>query len=138
MIREEGPFVLSGGVWIDGSTSALLCEVMRIAAREAHRNGVQLDPRLIALAKEAESAAHHWKADAAERLRNTGIPQEESPASIGLVRSAQTARVLGISTRAVRGLAERGTLPGFKQGKDWRFVLADVVHFAQEREERFA
>ena len=134
----ENGGVLYGGLWVDGPTSTLLCEVMRLAAREAHRNGVRLDPRLIALAKAADIVARQWKATTEEGLRNTGIPHEEDSVSVGLVRSADAARVLGISTRAVRGLAERGTLPGFKDGKAWRFVLADVLLLANEREEMYA
>ena len=133
---ENCPGVLSGGLWVDGPTSTLLCEVMRLATREAHRNGARLDPRLIALAKAADTVARQWKAGVAERPRNTGTPHGDTPASIGLVRSADAARVLGIGTRAVRGLAERGTLPGYKDGNGWRFVLADVVHLADQREER--
>lgn len=140
MTEDDGPWVLTGGMWVDGATSVLICEALRVTFLELRRNADRPHPRLLALAKAADTVARQWNAEVAEHLNSVsgtpGIPQLEDAASIGLVRSADVARVLGISTRAVRGLAHRGTLPGYKDGTGWRFVLADVVQLADQREER--
>ncbi len=45
------------------------------------------------------------------------------------------ARILGVSTRNVRYLASKGTLPAFKIGeKIWAFRRGDVLEFMSQRE----
>lgn len=70
MIEDEGPWVLTGGLWVDGATSVLLCEALRITFRELRRNADYPHPRLLALAKAADTVALQWNAEAAEHLNS--------------------------------------------------------------------
>jgi excisionase family DNA binding protein len=64
-----------------------------------------------------------------------GTPPVNPPPSGSnrLIGTAQVARILGISERGVRAKADAGELPGFKIGKLWKFCLADVWNWLDER-----
>lgn len=135
----SGPAVLSGGLWVDGATASLLYDALRLVFRDVRsRDGAPPHPHLVELARAAGAVARQWAATSAEDVRNSGMPEIEPADNVAIVRTAKVAELLGISTRAVRGLAERQTLPGAKDGKGWRFALVDVVAATETREERYA
>lgn len=45
----------------------------------------------------------------------------------------QVAEVLGVSKMTVYRLAEKGTLPGFRVGRNWRFMSVDVEAYLRSR-----
>ena len=51
------------------------------------------------------------------------------PASVALLCVEDVGQILGKSGRFVEDLARRGSLRGFKVGRQWRFVTGDVDAF---------
>ena len=140
---EPGAMELPEGVFIDGPTALELASVMRLAVSEARRNGTVLSPRLLAAARNFEAVGERWReqAQAAYLERNIGIPLESAPAKVppmGTMGTKTAAEMLGVSRRAVVGLAQRGTLPGHKVAGVWVFALPDVADAAEARKDHHA
>ncbi len=135
---SERPHVLPEGLWVDPATASLLVDALRVAFREVERrDGLGPNPRLVELARAAEEVSRRW---AAERQRNIGAPlagAERRMPSVSLSTADAAAR-LGIGERAMRGLAQRGTVPAIRAGRRLRFALADVEDAAAERRARHA
>lgn len=54
------------------------------------------------------------------------------------LRVNNVAKRLGLSTRMVRHLAQKGVLRAYKHGiKTWRFIAADVEAFRSLREQKY-
>lgn len=45
------------------------------------------------------------------------------------IGSDEAAKMLGVSSRTVIKLAERGELPGFRVGKLWKFRPGDIMNY---------
>jgi hypothetical protein len=48
--------------------------------------------------------------------------------------SAETAKILDVSTDDVKKMMDRRELRGFRDGADWKFKVEDIDHLAQERQ----
>jgi len=121
--------VPAGVTLVDGPTAALAANALALAIHTIeHRDGCPVDPRLKALQATFRQAGEEWCEARTFRSRNIGIPDEGAPVMVGVDMTTEAAaELLGSSTRAVRGLAQRGTLPGRKVGGSWLFERADVV-----------
>ena len=136
---ESGAMEPPEGVFVDGPTALELTSVMRLAASDARRNGSCLSPRLVSAARMFEAVGERWAS--AYRSGNIGIPAESAPARVppmGTMGAKTAAEMLGISRRAVVGLAQRGTLPGHKVAGVWVFALPDVADAAKARKDHHA
>ena len=134
---HSGARELPEGVFVDGPTAYELIFAMRLAANEARRNGTCLSPRLVSAARRFEAVGERWAS--AYRSGKIGIPTESAPVKVppmGTMGAKTAAEMLGISRRAVVGLAQRGTLPGHKVAGVWVFALPDVADAAEARKER--
>lgn len=58
-----------------------------------------------------------------------GRPEPASRSAV--LDSREVAQALDLSPDAVNELARKRKLPGFKQGRFWRFHLSDVVSFRE-------
>ncbi len=52
------------------------------------------------------------------------------------IGAEEAAKMLGVSSRTVIKLAERGELPGFRVGKLWKFRPSDIRDFIERQIKR--
>jgi excisionase family DNA binding protein len=97
------------GAFLDGNSCILLARVLAPVVR-AMGQGPALDALRPALAAIGQ-AADAERAAAAARL---------APAPSGWLSTADAARVLGVTRRAVVKRVTAGTLPALRQGRCWR------------------
>ena len=63
-----------------------------------------------------------------------GIPPVDGERMMRFLSAVGVAKRLGVSARAVRGLAQRGALPGERTPAGWRFDPVDVEEYLERRE----
>lgn len=49
------------------------------------------------------------------------------------VGAEETAKMLGVTSRTVTRLAERGEIPGFRVGKLWKFRPSDIRKYIESQ-----
>ncbi len=49
------------------------------------------------------------------------------------IGAGEAAKMLGVSSRTVIKLAERGELPGFRVGKLWKFRPSDIEDYIEQQ-----
>lgn len=147
-IGPGGLIVPGAVVLLDADTAAAVVELVGLDV--AHRRLLGRDPiadealaAIVALARTAER-----KPSVSGGMCAAGVPtpcraEGSGAGSTPMVTAAAAeldvsgvASVLGVGIRAVRGLAERRTLPGWKVAGEWRFARVDVERLAARRAQR--
>ncbi|OFQ35886.1 hypothetical protein HMPREF2943_10500 [Corynebacterium sp. HMSC072D12] len=119
------PFFISGDFMILGYSDARRLSTAVLAAADlAQRHGANLNPKILHLAAQIHSATGH-----SEPVR----PTFEDTAEYEQITTASAAEILGCSERNVRRLAQRGRLPGVRNGKPWYFNREDVEAYRDYR-----
>lgn len=134
----EGVLRLPGGVVVLAHPQSVL-DVLRALQKltaECRSNGTSAPARVFALIGVFDAALADHTATSATTSAEVPPPPvlRQSTKWVGV---DQAARVLGISTRQVRNLAE-DHLGGVKVGRSWRFDPLELEEFARYRAERSA
>lgn len=138
-----GPVLLLDASTAAAVVAALDLEAQRLDVYGRHPAADNALAALVALARTAEQ-----KRSVSQETGSVGVP---SPCAADRSGARSTAMVtphadqldasdaasqLGVGPRAIRYLAERGTLPGRKVGGGWRFDKADIDNLAERRARR--
>jgi excisionase family DNA binding protein len=108
-VAERQARAVPAGAFLDGASCVLLARLLAPAVRQLGA-GVELDELRQVLITIGQAAEDQRAADAA-RL---------TPAPDGWLTSAEAARVLGVSERAITKRCALGRLPALRQGRRWR------------------
>ena len=156
-LRTVGPggLIVAGPVVIiDASRAAAVVDLLGLEEEGVRRRLHGRDPladdalaALVGLARTVERSADREMCSGGEAMCSADVPTAGGGLASGgestvMVTAADdldviaTAAELGVGSRAVRGLAERRTLPGRKVAGEWRFDRADVERLAARRAQR--
>lgn len=119
------PIFISGDFMILGYSDAQRLSTAVFAAADlARRHGANLNPKTLSLAAQIHSATGHSE---------PALPSFEDTAEYEQITTARAAEILGCTGRNVRRLAQRGRLPGVRNGKHWSFNREDVEAYRDYR-----
>ncbi|MGN6243720.1 MAG: helix-turn-helix domain-containing protein [Motilibacteraceae bacterium] len=142
--------VAAGAVLVLAEVVPALARLADLAERQARLDGAPIRPEVRAVLDELRASARVAQRRAAAELvaatslagpcSTPGTPERSDPVSESTLLSARAvAQALGCSTRNVRALATRGSLPGTRgPAGEWLFDPTDVARWMRQRDEDIA
>ncbi len=116
---------MRGTCILDGDEARVVAVLLERGARDVERSsGAPVPPFVHRLLAELRLAGADLP---------PGIPGEGRPVTVPTMSATAAANLLGITSRAVRGLAHRETLPGVLTPAGWRFDPDDVAAYRAAR-----
>jgi len=123
----RGAFVVQrGAVVLSGRAAWLTAQAVDATLGQLRRQGLDVDPELLDAHAALVEAASAWREGETFRPRPVGMPPPSNSVTLADMTTASVARLLGISDRAVRARAQRGTLAGHRVDRAWRFSPAEI------------
>lgn len=118
------------GVLVPASAAAWLAKAGELLAFECRRDGSRLPVEVATVFDECARVARVRRVQATAALSvPVGTPERSAEACSGTLSAMEVAVVLGCSSRNVRALAARGSLPGERLRGRWSFDPADIADY---------